>query len=167
MWSKIWTEAENSKEGQASWTAWQQQLWTWVTVLFLQWIVWIAVWLQTVFELQTAGRGSAGRRERKTAMMTCWLLYQELQFCLVSDTPAWCFGERMTQQSLNAAFPHCWPMVSSLLSFVWFRSCLNLTWSHINLSAVLTVLLWDYSTKFFNQNCRWCPLRPELCYGCK
>lgn len=26
MWSKIWTEDQNSKDSHASWTAWQQRL---------------------------------------------------------------------------------------------------------------------------------------------
>lgn len=65
MWSKITTEAQNSKRGQASQTARQQALQTLVTVLFLHQIVWIAGAKQYLnFTQQEEAR--QGRKERKT-----------------------------------------------------------------------------------------------------
>lgn len=75
---------------------------------------------------------------------SCMKLWGEYDLALVKLV-------KMCAQIL--AFTFLAHAVVRLLLFIQFRSCLNLTWSHINVSVMLTILLWDYSSKFFSQNC--------------
>lgn len=59
-------------------------------------------------------------------------------------------GRIMTQHSLNAVCTQLLAptlLAHSVFSLLLSRSCLNLTWSDINLSVSLTILLWDCSSR--------------------
>lgn len=109
MWSKIWTGAQNSKEGNVSWTAWQQ-LQAGPSVLFQLGIVRIR---HLVFKVQTTGRGSTGRgwgwgRERTAAPCKILVHFSGLWFNAQSYAPLrGKYDSALMKCSIHSAFgPH-------------------------------------------------------------